>query len=187
MVLSTAKKNNKQISLIMNKKKGYILLSTLIILFLIITIFIYFFFILDEDKRDNDTVETGIPITCLLTKTYNQMYQEGLLDQIEIVNDSISPYENQAVILEVLRIRHRGILDKLLTPGNAWMTPPTFYFKTNMDGMEYISKDIEQPGNVAEVMYEETWDSMFHETKVVRTVEQEQDTSEITLTIVERE
>jgi len=55
-----------------------------------------------------------------------------------------------------------------------------------MDGMEYISKDVEQHGQVTEVFFN-TWDSMFQENKVMRTAKQEQETSQITFTILERE
>jgi len=55
-----------------------------------------------------------------------------------------------------------------------------------MDGMEYVSKDISQHMQSSEVLFT-SWDTIFQENKVVRTAEQEQETSEITLTIVERE
>ncbi|OYT28538.1 hypothetical protein B6U98_04575, partial [Thermoplasmatales archaeon ex4572_165] len=186
MTKSNTKTNDKKKRNMYNKKHMYVLIAIGLVLIVGTSAFLYILTTRDEDKGDETGLESKIPITQLLTKTYDQMGYEGLLDDIEIVNESISPYENQAVILEVLRIRHRGLLDTLLTQGNAWKEKPTFYFKTNMDGMEYISKDIEQHGNVAEVKYE-TWDGMFQETKVVRTVEQEQETSQITFTIVERE
>lgn len=102
------------------------------------------------------------------------------------LDDRISPLENQGLVLEVLRIRHRGLLDKLIRPGNSWKTPPSFYFISNMDGLEYVSKDVTQHGRTAEILFT-TWDTMFQENKIMKDVEEEQETSTVTLTIVERE
>lgn len=104
---------------------------------------------------------------------------------VEPLDDRISPLENQGVILEVLRIRHRGLIEKLMKFGNAWKTKPTFYFLSNMDGLEYASKDVSQHGRSAEVVFN-TWDTMFQDNKIVKDSEQEQEKSTITLTIVER-
>lgn len=168
-------------------KKSHGILAICIILMLIVSGVLYSFLFVEKDENKEAAVPTTtVPMTHVLTKTYDQMKEEGLLETMTIVDDRISPYENQGVILEILRIRHRGLLDKLLTPGRAWKTPPEFYFITEMDGMEYVSKDVEQHTRVTEVLFT-TWDSMFQENKIVRTVEQEQETSQITLTIVERE
>ena len=101
------------------------------------------------------------------------------------IDDRISPLENQGFVIEILRIRHRGLLERLLKPGNSWKTPPSFYFITNMDGLEYISKDVTQHGRTAEVTFN-TWDTMFEENKILKDAEEEQETSTVTLTIVER-
>ena len=101
------------------------------------------------------------------------------------VDDRISPLENQAVILEVLRIRHRGLYDKLMKPGTSWKNKPSFYYIVNMDGLEYSSKDVEHLGKVVETLFN-TWDTMFQENKIVRDAEEEQESSEITITLVER-
>jgi hypothetical protein len=128
----------------------------------------------------------SFPITDVLTKTYDELKEEGLLEQMDIIDDQIAPYENQAVVLEILRVRHRGLLDRLLKPGLSWKQTPEFYFISTMDGMEYVSKDISQHMQSSEVLFT-TWDSIFQENKVVRTAEQDQETSQITLTIVEQE
>jgi hypothetical protein len=101
------------------------------------------------------------------------------------LDGQISPLENQGVVLEVLRIRHRGLLEKLTTSRKSWEQPPSFYFITNMDGLEYKSKDVTQHGRTAEILYN-TWDTMFEENKIVKDAEEEQEESTITLTIVER-
>ena len=100
------------------------------------------------------------------------------------IDDRISPLENQGVVLEVLRIRHRGLLEKLITLGNSWKNTPSFYFITNMDGLEYASKDVTQHGRTTEVLFN-TWDTMVQENKIMKDAEEEQETSTVTLTIVE--
>lgn len=104
----------------------------------------------------------------------------------EVVDDRISPLCNQGLILEVNRIRDRGLLDKLLKLGStSWRIEPTFYFISNIDGQEYMSKNLAGPTASSEFLFN-TWDMMFQENKVMRDVEEEQETSDVTLTIVER-
>jgi len=100
-------------------------------------------------------------------------------------DDRISPLENQGVVLEILRIRDRDLINKLLKPGKSWENKPTFYFISNMDGLEYVSKDVTQHGRTTEVMFN-TWDTMFEENKIMKDVPEEQETSVITLTIMEQ-
>jgi len=98
------------------------------------------------------------------------------------IDKRISPLENQGLILEINRIRHRDLLDKLTTFGTSWRNKPSFYFISNVDNLEYVSKDDSPDKNLVYT----TWDTMFQENKVMRDVGEEQETSEITLTIVER-
>ena len=107
------------------------------------------------------------------------------IEQPKIIDNRISPLENQGVVLEVLRIRDRDCLKKLMTPGNSWKDKPTFYYVTNMDGLEYVSKDVIQHTTSREILFN-TWDTIFQENKIVKDVEEENETSTITLTIVER-
>ncbi|PNX52652.1 MAG: hypothetical protein BV458_08515, partial [Thermoplasmata archaeon M9B2D] len=94
------------------------------------------------------------------------------------IDDRISPLENQGLTLEVLRIRHRGCLERLMKPGNSWKTNPSFYFISNMDGLEYASKDVTQHGRTAEILFN-TWDTMFEENKIMKDAEEEQQTSTV--------
>jgi hypothetical protein len=109
---------------------------------------------------------------------------EEIVDVSFQIDDRISPLVNQGLTLEVLRIRHRGLHDLLQTRGNAWKTPPTFFFISNMDGLEYVSRDVVQHTESTQV-YFTTWDSMFQENKVVKDAEEEKEKSHITLQIVE--
>ena len=113
-----------------------------------------------------------------------QIIQEKT-EEPKIIDDRISPLENQGLVLEVLRIRHRGLLEKIITFGNSWKNTPTFYFITNMDGLEYASKDVTQHGRTAEILFN-PWDTMSQENKIVKDSDEEQEKSTVTLTIVER-
>ncbi len=110
--------------------------------------------------------------------------EEKPIEQIMYDLSAISPYTNQGLIIEILRMRHRGLIDIIMQRGNSWKTKPMFYFITNMDDLEYVSKDVHSPTGEAEVFFE-TWDSMHQENKIPRDVEEEQLTSEVTLTIME--
>ena len=68
-------------------------------------------------------------------------------DTIEVIDDQISPLENQGLIVEVLRIRHRGLYDKLKKWGNSWKEKPRFYFELVLDDLEYSSKVVESYSN----------------------------------------
>ena len=116
---------------------------------------------------------------------YTTKKETPIQEPLITLDDRISPLENQGVVLEVLRLRHRGLLEKLITSRNTWKNTPTFYFITNMDGLEYASKDVTQHGRTTEVLFN-TWDTMFEENKIMKDAEEEQETSTITLTIVEK-
>lgn len=169
-------KNNKFIQMIIAVGIAVILLSGTLV----------YIFIFQNGEDEDIIIEPTIPLTHYSTMTYDQMEQEGILDQIEIVDDRISPYSNQGLVLEVLRIRHRGFLEKFLTRGNSWKDVPEFYYISYIDGMEFKSKDLKQHQQTREILIN-TWDSMFQESKVMRTAVQGQEKSHITLTIVERE
>ena len=120
------------------------------------------------------------------SKEDEEVEQEPV-DVSEYDLNAISPYTNQGLILEIYRIRHRGLLDTIMQRGNAWKTKPSFYFITNIDDQEYISKDIWSRKGVTETLFD-TWDTIFQENKIQRdaTDKEVQETSEITLTIMER-
>jgi len=101
------------------------------------------------------------------------------------IDDRISPLENQGLILEVKRIRDRGLLDRLMEYGNAWKYQPQFYFIADMDELEYVSKNISALGLSNEILFT-GWDTITQENKVMKDVEEEKETSKVTLTIIER-
>ncbi|OYT29729.1 hypothetical protein B6U98_01500 [Thermoplasmatales archaeon ex4572_165] len=126
---------------------------------------------------------SGISAVIFLNK---EEPEEKIVDTSFEIDDQISPLVNQGLILEVLRIRHRGLRETLQTRGNAWKTAPTFYFISNMDGNEFLSKNVAQHTETTEVFFN-TWDSMFQENKIVKDSDEEQETSIVTLQIVEVE
>ena len=119
-------------------------------------------------------------------KYYKEEEEDVEEDEVRVIDDRISPLENQGVVIEVLRLRHRGLYDKLTTMGGRdWKDKPTFYFVTNMDGLEFAGNAVGQHGTSVEINFH-TWDTMFMERKIVKDSEEEQETSDITLTIFEK-
>jgi hypothetical protein len=130
----------------------------------------------------------GVSIFVIVTFPGQEKEPEEESIQKVTLDDRISPYSNQALILEILRIRHRGILDELMTVGQGWKNPPQFYFVVDMDGQEYASNEVSggvASGGSSENLFK-TWDTILRENKVQIDVEEEQETSDVTLSIVER-
>jgi hypothetical protein len=102
-------------------------------------------------------------------------------------DDRISPLVTQGIVFEINRIRSRGIVDAMMKKGSSWKTPPSFYFITDIDGKEYVSKDVVSAGGVSTEELYNTWDNIFMDSKVLERTPQEQPTSKLTLTIMERD
>jgi len=78
---------------------------------------------------------TIIALIIILLSVYYIFFNgaEEVIDEPEIIiqtDDRISPNENQAVILEVLRIRNRDLFDIIMQQGNSWKNKPKMYFIT---------------------------------------------------------
>jgi hypothetical protein len=111
----------------------------------------------------------------LIVKKENE--KDKLID--EEIDDRISPLTNQGLILEVNRIRHRGLLDKIMKFGISWRKKPTFYVVTNIDDGKYSSYE------EYEFTYN-SWDTIGQEFRNIRDIEEEQATSEITILVIEK-
>lgn len=107
---------------------------------------------------------------------YKEAEPEEVVEPKKIDNRT-SPYTNQGLILEIKRIRDRDLLDIIMKPGNAWKTKPVFYYIADIDDQEHVSKD--------EGVIYNTWDTILMETKVFKDVEEQQNTSDVTVTIIE--
>ena len=57
---------------------------------------------------------------------YNDDEEVVVEEPVRVIDDRISPLENQGLVLEVLRMRHRGFLEKLMTPGRSWKQKPSY-------------------------------------------------------------
>lgn len=99
-----------------------------------------------------------------------------------IYDDRISPDINQGLTVEVLRIRHRGLLEHMLTFGTKWRNPPSFYWRMTVDGKVAESLGFVGIGSSGTFV---TWDTMGLETKQNFYIGEEQETSEVSITIVE--
>lgn len=103
-----------------------------------------------------------------------------------IVDNRISPLCTQGLILEVNRIRDRGIVEALMAKGNSWKIIPQFYYIAKIDNIEQISKDISATAGASNEQLFATWDIMFMENKIIANIPNEQEKSDVTLTIMER-
>jgi hypothetical protein len=142
---------------IKNKKKQTKLIGvTLIVVAILIIsgIFSYFVYFKEEEKKN-------------------------IIEEI-VVDDQISPYTNQGLIVEILRIRHRGLLDKMLTFGRSWRATPSFYWISEVDGEECITK-----GHIGETGVYTDWDTFDKESHVNYYVEEEQERSIVNIKIIE--
>ena len=145
----------------MNKKNQKILLVLMIIAILIISsTFIYLHYTTEEKHKE-------VP------------------EEIKKIDDRINPLTNQGLILEIERIRHRGLIDKIVKIGNSWKQKPSFYFISNIDNTEYVSKDVEAAGAESEILFN-TWDTILQENKIMEDTPEGQKKSDIKLTFVER-
>ena len=126
-----------------------------------------------------------IIVVCLLSSSYflfiDFLSNENIIEEsYEYELDSrISPLTNQGLILEINRVRHRGLLDKIMKIGTSWRKKPTFYVVTNIDDSEYSS--YKKDG-----FSFNTWDTIGQEFRNIKDVEEELSTSRITISVVER-
>jgi hypothetical protein len=101
------------------------------------------------------------------------------VEQPEII-DKISPYTNQGLIVEMLRIRDRDLMERMLVVGTSWRKQPAFYYRVTVDGKEGDVK-----GNVGETGIFTVWDTFGEESHISYYIEEEQAISEVTICIVE--
>ncbi|MDG6229335.1 MAG: hypothetical protein QCH96_05165 [Candidatus Thermoplasmatota archaeon] len=124
-------------------KNNMLLLLIIAIVVILVSIFGYYQLTQVDEKDDEpEVLEPTISLAPLMNKTYRQLLQSGLLDGLEIVDDRISPLTNQAVSLEITRIRKKGIDDQMRVIGNAWKKQPVYYFEAVIDDGEWKSHEI---------------------------------------------
>jgi hypothetical protein len=104
---------------------------------------------------------------------------------IKKIDNRISPFLSQGLTVEILRIRNRGLLEKMLKIGTSWKKPPVYYWISNVDGEIGDTSAIEAAGGVAGEGTFNEWDNILKECRVNYKVDDEQLTSDITISIME--
>jgi len=131
-----------------------------------------------------------VSITVLFLLIFAFLLNQDVLEDGEeidefIFDDSISPYTNQGLTVEIKRIRNRSLMEKMLKKGFSWRNKPTFYWTCVVDGKEHNLSSIEAAGGVKGSGAFNDWDTFGEETKANFYVEEEQSTSNITISIIE--
>ena len=142
-----------------SKSKLQIIISLIIIAILVIAgVFTY---ILKNNVKEEDDAEE---------------------ESEEIVLDNrISPYNNQGLFVQILRIRNRGLMDKMLSFGTSWKNPPSFYYVVEVDGKKGQKFSY---GDGAKLVFNE-WDNFGKEHNIRYDIEEEQESSDVTIKIFE--
>ena len=139
-------------------KKRFKIALALIIVTILVLASIFTYYVLNEKEKEEATEE----------------------EDVFVLDDRISPYTNQGLFVEILRIRNRGLMDKMLSYGTSWKNPPNFYYNIEVDGKKGITK-----GFVGEDGLYNTWDTINKESLLIFYIEEEQEKSDVTIEIVE--
>ena len=107
---------------------------------------------------------------------------EEVDEEPEVLDDRISPYINQGLYIRIDRIRNRELMDLMYQFGSAWKYPPSYYFKINVDGDEGSAE-----GAIAEKGVFNVWDTFGRESSMTFYVDEEQEYSEVTIEIIEKQ
>jgi hypothetical protein len=143
-------------------------------------------------KKEIKIIIIALIVTAIIVSTGFLVFfdtseeKEKSNDKITVIDDRISPLTNQGLILEIQRIRHRGLLEEITKMGAGWKEKPEFYFISNIDGTEYVSKDVSAAGAESEILFN-TWDTLLQENKIMEDTKDGQSVSNVKLSFVERE
>jgi len=77
-------------------------------------------------------------------------------------------------------------MDKMLKVGTSWRDTPAFYWVSIVDGREHNLGFIEAAGGVEGTGVFTDWDTFGKESKGNFYIEEEQETSEVTITVIEQ-
>ena len=100
-------------------------------------------------------------------------------------DDRISPFLSQGLTVEILRIRNRGLMDKMLSFGTSWKNPPEFYWVSDVDGEIGDTSAIEAAGGVEGSGTFNEWDTILKECRVNYKIPDGQETSKVKISIME--
>lgn len=121
-----------------------------------------------------------VAIIIIFSIAYLQLSQKPSEKEGKIIDDRISPMENQALFVQILRIRNRGLMERMLTYGNSWKKTPSFYYVIKVDDEIGSSK-----GYVGETGIYTTWDTMGYESTMTFDVDEEREYSDVKISIIE--
>lgn len=138
------------------------IITLIIILILVLSGLLSLVYILYEETQDNNS------------KSKKDSSENNILD------DRISPLEDQGLILEINRIRNRGLLNIIMKAGLSWKNKPSFSVDIVIDNLKY-SKNPEISYNF------DTWDTIGKDFRVIRDASEEQEKSEIQISIFQKE
>jgi len=106
-------------------------------------------------------------------------------EEVIVVDDRINPYIFQGLTVEILRMRNRGLLDKMLTFGTNWKNTPEYYYIVDVDGEVGDSGEVEAAGGVTGSGTFTEWDTMGKECRTKFKTPEGQKTSKVKITIME--
>ena len=130
----------------------------------------------------------AIIILASIIVVFESQKEEKVEEKEEVIeiDDRISPFLSQGLTVEVLRIRNRGLMDKMLSFGSGWKNPPEYYWVSDVDGEIGDTSVIEAAGGVEGSGTFTEWDTMLKECRVNYKINNEnQETSQVKLTIME--
>ena len=130
----------------------------------------------------------AIIILASVIVVFESQKEEKVEEKEEVIeiDDRISPFLSQGLTVEVLRIRNRGLMDKMLSFGSGWKNPPEYYWVSNVDGEIGDTSVIEAAGGVEGSGTFTEWDTMLKECRANYKINNEdQETSQVKLTIME--
>ena len=130
----------------------------------------------------------AIIILASVIVVFESQKEEKVEEKEEVIeiDDRISPFLSQGLTVEVLRIRNRGLMDKMLSFGSGWKNPPEYYWVSDVDGEIGDTSVIEAAGGVEGSGTFTEWDTMLKECRVNYKINNEnQETSQVKLTIME--
>ena len=107
-------------------------------------------------------------------------------EKIPVIDDQISPGGDQALLVEINRIRHRGIIEAMLDSGPRIPSPPSFFYSCTRDGNTFISKDVSAAGGASNEQLFTIWDTMCQENRMQEDIAEEQATVDVSISIWER-
>jgi hypothetical protein len=148
------------------KKKDYKMITSIgIVVILLIIVLIFYFFLWESN---NEIIE-DVP-------------EEFVID------DQINPYIYQGLTVEILRMRNRGIIDKMSKLGIKPPESPEFYYIVEVDGEIGNASEVEAAGGVKGSGTFKEWDTFLKECRTnfrVPNDKEGQETSDVKITIME--